>query len=335
MKVRKNNIIQIIACFTMLIVIIDSETAIRSATNAIELCVRTIIPSLFPLIFLATIIRNYSASGTSGAKRIISKIFRIPRHAESIVLLGILGGYPIGARCINDMYKSGQINKVDAERLLPICNNAGPAFIFGIVASLFETRAAGWTIWGIQILSAIFISYLLPNYHIRNNNISIQTLGNDRDPLSQALRGVATICGWVILFRILLQFLDRWIMYLMPMQCKLILSGFIELANGILLFNETSDPYIFIYVNCFLAFGGLCVFMQVKSSAPDLSLRLYWLGKILQTTISGFLSSLYLAVFEHIDIRASIIFLCLSAILSYLSKKTTKNNSGNKLLCSV
>ena len=102
----------------MIILILDTKTAIAGAYDGISLCIRSVIPSLFPFFVLSGILTG-ALTGIRG--RILAPIGRfcgMPRGSESILLTGLLGGYPIGAKSVAESYRNGQIDKNDAKRML-------------------------------------------------------------------------------------------------------------------------------------------------------------------------------------------------------------------------
>ena len=46
-------------------------------------------------------------------------------------LLGVTGGYPLGADAVARLRRSGALTREQAERALAFCNNSGPAFLVG------------------------------------------------------------------------------------------------------------------------------------------------------------------------------------------------------------
>ena len=112
--------------------------------------------------------------------------------------------------------------------------------------------------------------------------------------LKNAIINIATVCGWIILFRLLLDYLDNWILWSLPTEFQVLLSGFIELSNGCILLNQVQNECIrFILAAAMLAFGGLCVAMQTKSVTGKLGTGFYFPGKILQTLISVIISWIF------------------------------------------
>lgn len=47
--------------------------------------------------------------------------------------MGIISGYPVGAKIVTEFRKNGDCTKAEAERLLSFTNNSGPLFIIGTV----------------------------------------------------------------------------------------------------------------------------------------------------------------------------------------------------------
>ena len=129
------------------LLILDAKTAIAGAKEGLDLCLNSVIPSLLPFCILTKLI----CSGMIGQKipllEPIVKKLGIPPGAESIFILSLIGGYPIGAQCVNDAYVNKAIDEQSAERLLSFCNNAGPAFIFGILNCLFPTSLPLWVLY--------------------------------------------------------------------------------------------------------------------------------------------------------------------------------------------
>lgn len=220
----------------------------------------------------------------------LRKICGIPMGAEPIMLLGFLGGYPIGAKTVSSAYRSGAINREDANRMLGFCNQAGPAFIFGIAGAIFEYSWIPIMIWGIIILSALITGFLLPGRSSLKCQYKKQTMNN---PLESAIRAMASVCGWVILFRVLLQILNRWLLWIFPTEMCAVIAGILELTNGCILLNGIQNKAIqFIALTGMLSFGGICVAMQTVSVIDKLDYKTYFAGKLLQTVIATVLASL-------------------------------------------
>ena len=109
--------------------------------------------------------------------------------------------------------------------------------------------------------------------------------------LPKATATMGMICGWVVLFKILLRILQKWILTFVPTTAQVLLSGILELSNGCTALAAVENrAHRFILFSVFLAFGGVCVAMQTASVAPDN--KWYLPSKIAQSACSGILSIL-------------------------------------------
>ncbi len=290
MKIQKKSVLGTISVFFIIILILDAKTAMQGAIDGVELCIKTVIPSLFPFFFFSGLIGSFIIGYSGKLLKPIGRICGMPSGTEAIFLLGITGGYPVGAQAIRTAYDAGQIQKEDAQRLLGFCNNAGPAFIFGMAGALFESAAVPWAVWAILILSSLITGMILPG---KSGEICKLSSKNSKNSLDKAIKAMATVCAWVVLFRVLLAFLNRWILWLFPQDLSVILAGFLELANGCIELHRSADPaFRFVALSAMLSFGGLCVGLQTVSITGDLSCKTYFKGKLIQMIISLILSLL-------------------------------------------
>ena len=257
----------------MLVLILDAKLVLEGAVEGIRLCLWTVLPSLFPFFVVSILISNSLGSG-------------------SALLMGYLGGYPIGAQGVMQAYSYGKLSKKDAQRMLAFCNNAGPAFIFGMVSQLFDSIAVGWYLWLITILSSIFVAASAPGKCTRQNRIAAE-----RKPISfpqviaDAVKAMSNVCAWVLLFRIVLTLLQTRVFHGKDSLLQTILFGFLELSNGVVQAASAEDPRIrFVLCAVFLSAGGFCVAMQTHSVTRGLGLHTYLGGKALQTVYALLLS---------------------------------------------
>ncbi len=279
----------------LLLFILDTKTVLLGATGAVELCLKTVIPSLFPFFILTGILTNSLIGIKFPGLGRLGRLCGIPTGAESILLLGLLGGYPVGAKCINDCHKQGALDKLSCERMLGFCSNCGPSFLFGICGSIFSGAVTPWVIWAIQILSALLTGILLPKQKSSAAAIAPRRQATIQESLKNSIKIMAEVCGWVIAFRVLIQLADKWVLWLLPDWLRVLLIGVTELANGCsVLQSITFEPLRFVLCCCIMSFGGLCVFMQTLSATILCGIGMYLPGKLIQCLLSFPLASLAL-----------------------------------------
>ena len=284
MNQRKNLLTGLLWSSLLLLLILDSRTALTAASAGIQLCLKTLIPSVFPFIFIGGFL---CAAIRTIRCPLIEKCLKIPRYGFGYLLTGLICGYPVGAKTLQDAYRSGQIDRATASRMCCFCNNAGPAFIIGVLASVFSSWKVSLIIWMIQILSAVITGILLPNSTDTDFPVQNTSDINMYLQMKNTLSAVASICGWVILFKVILSYMDIWILPSLPKLTQCLLAGLLELANGLCMLSLIeSDALRFIAATAMLSFGGMCVYFQTKSLASELVDKHYILCKILQSLIA-------------------------------------------------
>lgn len=290
----------------MVALILDSATAFEGASAGISICIKTVIPSLFPFFILSSMLTENLYGSALRILQPIGQLLGISKGTESIWLTGMLGGYPVGARCVAQAYQSGNISRNEAQRMLGFCCNAGPAFIFGMAGPYFPTMLYPCVLFLIQILSSVLTAILIPREAIHHTAPSKTSIVTWHQAMQNALRAIGTVCGWIIAFRVILSVCERWFFWLFPNYIQVILTGITELSNGILSLHRIGPlPLKFILCSSILSFGGMCVVMQTQAVAKGLSIGPYLRGKILQCALSTSLSAVgccFLFPFDRIYI---------------------------------
>ena len=287
MKMIKQKIEQLLLCLIFVILILDVKTSFAGARDGLMLCIYTVIPSLFPFMVLTSIINSKFQGKSYPLFHPVCRICGIPYGAESIFLLGLLGGYPVGAKGVIAAYHDKLLSKQDARRMLGFCNNAGPAFIFGMLSSLFKDPLCPWFLWGIHILSAISVGILLPDKQHRSVRFTHERPLTVTKALESGIYTMAYVCGWIILFRVIIGFCKKWFLWIIPQSTQVTLIGFLELSNGCVnLCTLPSQGLRFLIASALLGFGGFCVALQTLSITKDVGWGLYFAGKVLQCVLS-------------------------------------------------
>lgn len=334
MKQRKRLWTGLVAGIMMLIMILDAKTTLTGAQEGIQLCIQSVIPSLFPFLILSNLVNNALIGTQTAFSRPIRKLCAIPDGGESLLLLGLLGGYPIGAQAIASAYRSGKLSRKTAVRMLGFCNNAGPSFIFGLVGTLFTSSGIAWIIWFIHIASALAVGAILPNKRIEKCFIPKADPVSITKALEQSIKIIAIICGWVIAFRVIITVCNRWFVWLLPQNLQPLFIGILELTNGITALHAiSSEGFRFVLSASMLSIGGICVGMQTRALTEGLALSVYFPGKILQCIISFFIASIVqifiFAGSEIMHIKISV-YIALLAVMLFMVLHLYRKKDSDK-----
>ena len=324
----RRNIVPIIFVIFLIGLVLFSRSNLYAAKAGLKLWANNVVPSLFPF-FIATNLLGHTNVINHISKRcnkFVRPIFNVPGQSAYALLLGIISGYPVGAKIVTDLRNSNLCTKDEGERMLCFTNNSGPLFIIGTVGiTLFSNTSIGILLLITHILSAITVGIILgllsrvkkAHTAINNSYSSVPvkpcTFSNLGAVLSDAIldasKTIIMIGGFVVIFSVVISILNtshilKAFSYLLYPMLKLLnvdtsfatslLSGIIELTNGVSLVCSVPNKSIFVnIVLCafLLGFGGISVLLQVLSisSKSDLSIKKYIYGKLLQGIIaSGF-----------------------------------------------
>ena len=140
------------------------DVSAAAAREGVALCLQTVLPSLFPFFVLSSLLVQ------SDVPRLLSRamagvmypLFGVSGAGASALILGLLGGYPVGARTVAELYGRGEIAREEAEQLLAFCNNSGPGFFLGVCGTaVFGSARAGAYLYLIHVGAALVTGVLL------------------------------------------------------------------------------------------------------------------------------------------------------------------------------
>ena len=151
-RILSGILIGVVSYSAIFLLLFFSKEITQGIQNGIDICLSLMIPSTF-LFLILTDILSRSRAGRVLARpfSFLSKIFKIRPCDIDIVILSLIGGYPVGARILADRVKSGMIDHRSASRMLAFCVNSSPAFY---------TPASGF-LYFIAPQSALFFCCLL------------------------------------------------------------------------------------------------------------------------------------------------------------------------------
>jgi len=288
---KKRAVLLTVSAAGLICALLSPVTVSRAIRDALRLCADTLVPSLFPyMVFTSLLAKALTAEAitVSGSRK--------NRTGRLIFVLGALSGYPTGAKTVVELYRAGQLTKEESHRLLFFSCNAGPAFIFGVIGSLYASLPVCMAIMIIHLGSAWLLGLMLP----KKKTVSDKGSAHKAVPLppfseclldavQSAVHTLLKIAGLVCVFS-LITAVERKV--LLQFHAFLpVLSIFTELASGCALLAGSSLSWAlkFTVTAAAVSFGGLCVLLQTASvlSGSGLSLRHYAAGKLLQAVISA------------------------------------------------
>ncbi len=285
------------AAGTSVLLLVEAETAAQAVRDGIDLCLTSVLPSLFPFFAVSSLL--LSAGAAEAAGRVLGglfrRLFRCGGAGCAAVLLGFVGGYPVGARTAASLVRQGSLTPGEGERLLTFCNNASPAFAVGVAGvTVFGSARTGAYLYLVHITSALVVGLLLcrrsgePS-HLRApmkpaapaEGLAARFLRAVEDAAS----AMGSVCAFVVFFLVLLRLAEHCIGPLGPA------AGVVELTNGIL--RLTPDRRGFVLAAALLGWGGLSVHCQTAAVTAGSGIRLgrYLFAKAAQSALSALLAA--------------------------------------------
>ena len=294
-----------------LLFLFSSADAWQGAADGLRLWGTLLVPSLLPYFAAAGLLTRLGAVDAI-ARRLApaaARLFGVSGAGAAVFLLGLSGGYPLGAASIGELYRSGALQKEEAEHLLAFCDNSGPAFAVGALGTgVFGSAGWGLLLWGIHALSAAAVGILF-----RRKQAGGAPARPTQPPadFGAALGGGVTAAGrtvlqigaYVIFFSALLTslgtlgFPDTLAGELAfrtgaPLSFfRALFTGALELSSGIgAMAGLPLTPGSLALGEFLLSWGGLCVHGQAGAAAKGLKTRKRLGGKLLQGVFSAALA---------------------------------------------
>ena len=303
-----------------------SSSNLKAAKDGLILWATAVVPSLFPFFVSTELLNNTNIVSYLGKllNPIMKPLFNVPGEAAFAFLMGLISGYPVGAKIVSNFVENDVCTKEEAERMLSFTNNSGPLFIIGTVGiSLFGSTAIGVLLFITHILACISVGITLKfiskktlsssyksNFNQSSNKyVAFSSLGEILGKsITNSISTILMIGGFVVIFSVIISILNESYILgglaniLSPFTSligipeellKSFLAGIIELTNGVSLVADTSLKAIstnIIICAFLLGFGGISILLQVFSivSKNKLSIKPYILGKLLQGVFAAF-----------------------------------------------
>lgn len=266
-------------------------------------------------------------------------LFNVSGKGSFAFIMGIISGYPVGAKIACEFRKNNICSKEECERLLSFTNNSGPLFIIATVGiSMFGSSIIGLLLFITHILSCITVGIIFRFWHSNskesndfktlksninsNLNVSFSNLGEIlADSIKNATSTIMMIGGFIIIFSSIISILNasgtfNYIhILLVPIFnffnidssfINAILTSILEITTGISKISNIAIKKISINIILtafFLGFGGISILLQVLSitSKTDLSIKPYVYGKILHGIIASFYTFIAINIFPFFN----------------------------------
>ena len=269
----KEKSISIIFILYLFFLVLFTKSNFNAAKKGITLWANNVVPSLFPFFVAVELLKHTNLIYFLSIKldKYMKPIFNLPGVASFPFVMGLISGYPVGAKIVSDLYSNNLCTQKEAERMLAFTNNSGPLFIIGTVGcSFYSNTSIGILLLISHILSSICVGIILgiisriksaTNKFTANSRQSAST--NNFSSLLQddikiadlggilgsailsAIKSILMIGGFVTIFSVILSILNNTkiltilsyfisnIFHINPDYIVGLLTGFLEFTNGL------------------------------------------------------------------------------------------------------
>lgn len=326
-----------VSILTLALTYLHYEEATSAMSRALEICLNTLIPSLFPFMVISELILR-SGAGELIARAVgapFLRIFGISRAGANAFLLGMICGFPIGTRAALSLYERGEIDGRELSHLLCFCNIQSPAFVIGSVGiGIFGSAKLGICLFLCDLLSSVALGLLFRLRFKRKAGgapLSFLLPAASRPKrfcasLTESVRSGAeamlSVCAFIVFFRGLGGIAELYLreLSLSPFAHTLAL-GFFELTGGIFSLSSLDRHVALLCAAASIGWSGLSVHFQFISICNErrVDLFAYFLSKLMRALLNAALISLALRFLEPAPLsaaQASLVFPSLPLPLS-------------------
>lgn len=292
----------VICCLTLCVLLtVYAPQSQSSVSDALVICSKTVIPSLFPFMFLSSFMIESGAFDRrfKHIDKCSKAVFDLPQCALGVFLLSALGGFPIGGKMTKQLYEKGQLTQNQAQRIMLFCVNPGPAFAVNILGlSLLGNIKLGYIIYFSIVLSNFIIALLsrfISNFDVETNE------ENPRLPLSSAFvrsgsdaaASIIGICTYVLVFSCLGGIVEE---LTSSETVTDVLCGTLEVTTGCKRLARFSSAPLLAGVT---AWGGISVHCQIADCIKKigLDLKLFLTSRIVSAGLAAVICDFILKLF--------------------------------------
>ena len=280
------------------------DVCAEGVRNGLTLCGTLVLPALFPFLAVSVFLLRSGLLQLFG--QLVSaaprRMFRLPGESAGVILMALVGGFPVGASMTAQLYKDERLTQPQARRMCLFCMNPGPAFVLSTVgAGIYHSMRAGAILYASACLSSLCMGAVLACFSGEappaRETHAVVRLTSPMAALADAVRSstesMLQICAWVILFSTV----HACVLTLpMPAQAQVFLSCFLEITSGV---RTAAGALPMPAVAALISFGGLAVHCQILPylQACGVRLRAFFAARSAGAALSALFCAALLRVF--------------------------------------
>lgn len=297
----------------LLFLFLFPKESFQASCDGVTLWWNTVLPSLLPFIILSNLLMQ-----TNLLELLLHRLQKVCRvllgtssYGAYAWVLGLLCGFPMGAKLTADFYSSGRIDREEASYLLMISNHASPMFIitFVVLQTLGDGRLLKpvlFIMYGSALLTTGIIRLYCKRIHIQPVKSPKKEVSMASSPgavldtsIMNGFEIITRLGGYIILFSIYGALMRKLLVPFPTFQA--VIAGITEITTGITCIRGSAIPWSqqFLLILCCTSFGGISTLAQTNCVIQEtgLSIRTYLQGKMLNAAVTSVLALLFIVFF--------------------------------------
>lgn len=287
----------------LLFLLFHPKEALTGVKNGLGLWLNIMIPTLLPFLILTGALLK-----TGNIRKLLKPsaffwktFFGLSPAGAYVLILGLLCGYPMGAKLAHDLYINQQISHREGEYLLTFSCNASPAFIISYLSGiLLKNKISAvqmiLTFLAADLFCMLFFRFVVYRGHTVDsvcvNKIKKETYQQDSTgaildvSIMDGFETITRLGGYILIFSLILACI-RFYWPFHAQSCMLFTAP-LELTTGLEQIADAPLPWKSRYLASMIltSFGGFCVMAQTKSVLENsLSLIPYAISKCLNASV--------------------------------------------------
>ena len=279
-------------------ILVYPTEALKAAREGLNLWLNVMIPTLLPFLILTGILvqTDQISRLLAPLKKLWKIVLGISPAGAYAVLVGMLCGYPMGAKTASDLYENGQITQNEAEYLLTFVNQPSPVFVRTYLCQICLNGSVPFCRMLLILLMSEWMTAQFFRFIVfrKKNYFREETFTKKETPVISSpgafldvsiMNGFETVTrlgGYILMFSILSACISHF--WNMKNLIGYTLSGILELTTGLCRLQNANIHMQWKYLlTLFLtAFGGICITFQTRSLVTrKLSMIPYITAKLL------------------------------------------------------
>lgn len=286
----------------LLFLLFHPKEALTGVKNGLGLWLNIMIPTLLPFLILTGALLK-----TGNVRKLLKPsaffwktFFGLSPAGAYVLILGLLCGYPMGAKLAHDLYIDQQISRREGEYLLTFSCNASPAFIISYLSGILLKNKISAVQMVLTFLAAdlfcmLFFRFVVYRGHtvdsvcvnkIKKETYQQDSIGAILDvSIMDGFETITRLWGYILLFSLILASISFY--WPFHAQSCMLFTAPLELTTGLKQIADAPLPWKSRYLASMLltSFGGFCVMAQTKSVLENsLSLIPYAISKCLNAS---------------------------------------------------